>query len=413
MKILHLNTNDLNGGAARAAYRLHTSLNTAGYDSYMLVMNKQSDERKIIKLKQSKWIKLIDVIYDFVYKKCFTLLYRPTAYFSTNRLVVSSLIANIRQINPDIIHLHWVTDQFINLHDLLKLKIPVFWSLHDMWAFTGGCHYNDTCSRYELGCNKCPLLRHSLFLPRISRKEIYSKREIYSKLNNFCMNGLSRWMMREAMASYTNTDYQIINLPNVINTNDFSNVSQDSARCILGLPLDSKIIIFGAMNAVSDSRKGFDLLVSALNQMNNKKNIQLVIFGSSHYDDLLSDFPVKCLGHLHDDCSLKLLYSAADVMVVPSRQENLANTIMESLACGTPVVAFDIGGNSDMVDHEQNGYLAKPFDCSDLSFGISWVIYNSNYEQLSTNARKKVLDNFSEEIVVPKYIAAYNDLLHK
>ena len=121
--------------------------------------------------------------------------------------------------------------------------------------------------------------------------------------------------------------------------------------------------------------------------------------------------PVHYLGQLHDDVSLRVLYSAADVMVVPSLEENLSNAIMESLACGTPVVAFDIGGNSDMIEHQKNGYLAQPLDTDDLAKGIEWLLNTPNYQQLCDNARDKVLTHFDSQIVAKRYIALYKEIL--
>ena len=117
------------------------------------------------------------------------------------------------------------------------------------------------------------------------------------------------------------------------------------------------------------------------------------------------------MGSLHDDVSLVTLYSAVDVMIVPSLQENLSNAIMESLSCGTPIVSFDIGGNSDMIEHKLNGYLAKPFESKDLAHGIEWVLNNPNYDELCVNAREKVLKEFDSVVVARKYVELYEEML--
>ena len=165
------------------------------------------------------------------------------------------------------------------------------------------------------------------------------------------------------------------------------------------------------MNATSDPRKGYSQLVQAINLISD--DYELVIFGSSKPLEA-PDFsqPVHYLGHLHDDVSLRILYSAADVMVVPSLQENLSNAIMESLACGTPVVGFAIGGNSDMIEHQINGYLAQPFEPQDLANGIDWVLNAPNYQQLCDNARDKVLTHFDSRVVAKQYIERYKDILN-
>lgn len=169
--------------------------------------------------------------------------------------------------------------------------------------------------------------------------------------------------------------------------------------------------MFGAMNGSSDPRKGFKYLSSALQKL-HAEDIELVVFGSTE-PRTPSSFkqPVRYFGHLHDDISLRVLYSAADVMVVPSLQENLSNAIMESLACGTPVVAFNVGGNSDLIEHRKTGYLAAPFDADELAGGIDWVLTAENYAELSTNSHNKVLLEFDSSFVARRYIELYRDVL--
>nr|WP_257625610.1 glycosyltransferase [Enterobacter hormaechei] len=172
--------------------------------------------------------------------------------------------------------------------------------------------------------------------------------------------------------------------------------------------------MFGAVNSTSDSRKGYKELKNALKEM-EVENLILVIFGSSTSDlesELNGKYKVVCLGFLNDELTARIAYSAADVMVVPSLEENLSNTIIESLACNTPVVAFDIGGNKDMIDHKKNGYLAK-FDLTGktLAQGILYTLDNKS--ELSLNARKTVEDKFDEQIIIPKYIKLYRELFSK
>jgi glycosyltransferase involved in cell wall biosynthesis len=177
------------------------------------------------------------------------------------------------------------------------------------------------------------------------------------------------------------------------------------------LSQDKKIVLFGAMNATGDLRKGFNELVQAIQALKTG-NVELVVFGSEKPESPHNfGFDPIYLGHLFDDLSLRITYNAADVMVVPSRQENLSNAIMESLACGTPVVGFDIGGNSDMIEHKRNGYLATPFKPLDLAAGIDWVLTNPNYESLRRNAREKVIREFESSLVAKKYIRLYNQIL--
>ena len=177
------------------------------------------------------------------------------------------------------------------------------------------------------------------------------------------------------------------------------------------MPEDKKIILFGAMGALSDPRKGFKELEASLKNLTNE-NYECVVFGSSKKQDSKNiGLKIHYLGNINDDVSLVTLYNAVDIMIVPSLQENLSNAIMESLACATPVVGFDIGGNSDMIEHKKSGYLAKPFDVNDLADGIKYILNNSNYDEFCRNARKKVLNQFDYKVVSQKYIHLYRDIL--
>lgn len=412
MKILHLCTSDTSGGAARAAYRLHKALNKAGHESYMLVRDKLSNEKEIISTLTSSFKKLREkilssLIFRFIAKK-----YRPTYIFSINRIINSDeILAKINIISPDIIHLHWVNDQFLDLNVLHRLNIPIIWSLHDMWAFTGGCHYDSDCKNYQTICNTCPTINSKKYRD-LSFKQSEFKKYVYSSIKNIIFNGLSKWITRCAKESAITNNYPVITLPNTIDINTFSPIEKNKARKKLNLPFNKKIILSGAIEINKDTRKGYDLLLKAFTHLKDKDSIILGIFGNKQIN-LSINISLNAIpfGMVSDDSLLNLIYNAADVMVVPSRQENLANTIMESLACGTPVVAFDIGGNSDMVEHKKNGYLATPFDCTDLANGIEWVLYNNDYENLRKNAREKVISTFSEEVVIPKYIEAYTQMI--
>lgn len=183
-------------------------------------------------------------------------------------------------------------------------------------------------------------------------------------------------------------------------------------RELWGLPRSKKLILFGAMGATSDPRKGFKELTAALCDL-HREDIELIVFGST---TPLNPPHFKCkvhyMGAISDDISLVTIYNSVDVVLVPSLQENLSNVILESLACGTPVVAFDIGGNSDLIDHKESGYLAQPFDTVDLAAGLMWVLDHKEYHVLSNNARDKVISQFDSEVVAKKYIALYEEKIN-
>ena len=410
MKILIVNTYDVQGGAARAAYRLHNSITDQGLDSKILVIDKESSDFKVLNQfdkKQKIYNKIQQVVINFTFKKYKN---KTNTFFSNSWMPFSNFSDVVNEINPDILHLHWVSKGVLRIKDLQKINAPIVWSLHDMWAFTGGCHYDEHCGRFVKECGKCVVLG-SQSEKDLSSKNYKQKKEVFSKLPNLTIIGLSKWLQESAKSSSLFRDKKVINLPNPIDTKKFKKFDKDKARELWGLPKNKKLVLFGAMSSTSDQRKGFFELSEALKNT-NKKDFELVIFGTSTPEKPQDfGFNLHYMGTLSDNVSLVSLYNAVDVMVVPSLQENLSNTIMESLACGTPVVAFNIGGNKDMIDHKINGYLAKPFDVFDLAFGIEWVIYNESHETLQKNAINKVVKEFDTKVVGEKYIQLYESIL--
>ncbi|WP_417550086.1 glycosyltransferase family 4 protein [Methylophaga sp.] len=411
MKILIVNTSDIQGGAARAAYRLHRALLAKGEDSQMLVQSKASDDYKVIgpenKIQKAigKIRPTLDLIPVRLYKD------RTKTLFSPSLLPFSSVLKRINEINPDVVHLHWIAGGMMRTEDLAKIKAPIVWSLHDMWAFTGGCHYDEDCGAYQKECGVCPVLGSNKYQD-LSRKILRRKHTTYEKTPNLNIIGVSQWLVDCAKKSSLFAERPIYRLPNPIDTDVFAPFNKQEARSLLNLPQDKKLVLFGAIGATSDPRKGFKELSQALK--NVPESHQLVVFGSSEpYTPQGLKQKVHYLGYLHDDVSLRVLYSAADVMVVPSLQEAFGQTATESMACGTPVVAFGATGLLDILDHQLNGYLAKPFETHDLANGINWVLNHPKPEQLAQSAREKIVSVFDSKIVAKKYILLYRDIIHK
>ena len=413
MKILIVNTSDIEGGAAKAAFRLHKALLYQGIDSQMLVQHKFSDEYTIIgpNSKVEKFINLvrpsIDQIPVIFYKGRTKTLFSPA--WKGNK----KIIQKINEINPDIVHLHWICGGMIKIEDIAKIKAPIVWSLHDNWAFTGGCHYNENCDAFIDNCGNCKILVSNKEND-LSRKIFKRKQKTYSKIQNLTIIGLSKWINEYSKNSALLKVKKHINLPNPIDTNIFKPFDKEKARELWNLPKNKKLILFGAINATGDPRKGFKQLSEALQKLNKTSKIEFVVFGSSKPKNTPNlGLKTNYVGKLRDEVSLMTLYNAVDVMVVPSLQENLSNVIMESLACALPVVGFDIGGNRDMIEHKKNGYLAKPFNTTDLKNGIEWILNNESYQRLCQNAREKVVKEFDSKVVAKKYIAIYEQILLK
>ncbi|MFT6248630.1 MAG: glycosyltransferase involved in cell wall biosynthesis [Cognaticolwellia sp.] len=398
MKILIVNTSDINGGAARAAYRLHQSLLAENIESKMLVQNKIGDDYTVIG-PTSKLEKLINKLrptidalpFRFLKNKAFTL-------FSNSWLPSGKLINTINEINPDIVHLHWINSGMIKIEDLAKINAPIVWSLHDMWPFSGGWHYEESLVSYA---------QRKLDLRILNRKK-----NTYSTIKNMTIIGVSQWLQNCALNSSVFIGKKIVTLPNPINTNRYKPIIKNVSCKLWGLPEDKKLVLFGAMGAMSDPRKGFKELTEALLIL-ERDDIEFVVFGASK-PIVTHDLGCKVhyVGTLSDDVSLVTLYSAVDVMIVPSLQEAFGQTASEAMSCGTPVVAFSHTGLLDIVDHKVNGYLAKPFDADDLATGIEWVLYNDSYDALCTNARDKVLLKFDSRVVAEKYINLYRGILN-
>lgn len=415
MKVLIVNTHDQSGGAAIAAYRLHQGLQQCGIDSHMLVQHKISDDESV-HASRAKREKLFSYARSF-FDQAPLALYKNREHTTWSlNWFPHGIARKINALNPDVVHLHWIGDSFVPINEIKKIRQPLVWTLHDMWAFTGGCHYAGDCARYTTQCGMCPQLKSA------SSHDVSSwiwKRKRKSWKNcNLTIVAPSQWLAGCARQSSLFRDFPVEVIPNGIDTALFKPISKNVARDILNLPQDKKLILFGSVGSLSDKRKGFSFLKMGL-QCLYKDNLyyecELLIFGESRKQNTDNfNFPVHYLGKVPGDIALSLVYSAADVFVAPSIQENLANTVMESLACGTPVVAFNIGGMPDMIDHRSNGYLAQPFDLCDLAKGISWVLSEDKRSPaLSINARNKVLNNFNQGVIARRYEALYKSILPK
>ncbi|QSJ15838.1 glycosyltransferase family 4 protein [Nostoc sp. UHCC 0702] len=415
MKILLINSSDIQGGAARAAYRLHQGLQYIDVKSQMLVLEKSSNDKTVFapKTAVSQGIarakKSLDALPLKFYRQ------RSKTPYSV-QWVPDRIITKVNQISPDIINLHWINAAFMQVETIAKLKRPLVWTLHDMWAFTGGCHYSGDCEGYLKSCGGCPQLGSTKNWDLSSW--IWQRKAKAWRDLNLTIVSPSTWLANCARASYLFKDLQIEVIPNGLDTQKYKPINKRVARELLNLPQDKQLILFGALQATSDMRKGFHLLKPALESLTKsgwKDRLEVAILGASQPENP-PDFGFKAhyLGICNDDISLALVYSAADVFVLSSIEENLANTVMEAIACATPCVAFNIGGTSDMIEHEINGYLAQPFKTEDLAQGIAWVLENQErYEKLSYRSREKAEQKFSLEIQANQYISLFEEIVHK
>jgi len=416
MKILHLSTHDLSSGAGRGAYWLHNGLRQIGVDSSMLVNYRISDDYTVHgpgpTIREAAYRTLnsqLEMLPLKLYK-------RPSQSMYSTGWTLSNIHRKVQSINPDLVNLHWICSGFTKPENLAKFDKPIVWTLRDMWAFTGGCHYASDCERYMDRCGSCPQLGSTKTYD-LSRNLWQRKKKAWHNLN-ITIVAISHWLADCARKSSLFHNYRIEVIHNAIDIKKFKPVPKKIAREILQLPQDRKILLFGALQATQDDRKGFTYLIEAIryllcNELNQP--IEAVVFGASKPQNPLDiNLPVTYLGRLSDESTLALAYSAADVMVVPSVQEAFGKTAIEAMACGTPVVSFDTSGLRDIVEHHRCGYRAECFSTKDLAFGITWVLQDQErWQMLSKRAREKVEQEFTVERQAELYCSLYKNILEQ
>lgn len=421
MKVVHLNTYDGNGGAGRACLRLNRALNSIdGISSEVHVHYKFGKNPLITSLDGDSKLKKGFAAFTI-------LLERYVSSFLTKKLKIPFSVPvwgrdlsnhpNLK--DADIIHLHWVNHAFLRPRDfqkLAKLDKPIVWTFHDSNAYTGGCHVRYSCDHFEQECGNCPLLKSS-HDKDISHKIWKAKERAYKDLD-FHIVAPSWWKYQSVKRSGLLSNKPMATIANTLETDIFKPYDKIHARKHLNLGEDKFIMLSGFMPSRNDLHKGTPYLLEALNILIDKKlvdkdKVELIVFGNRDAKNV-PDFPVKAtfLGTISDDEKLAICYSAADVFLTPSLEDNLPNTVMESLACGTPVVAFTTGGIPDMVKHQKNGYLAEYKSSEDFANGVEWVYNHLDRKLLNGDARSVVEEEFSETVIAQKHIDIYKQLLN-
>lgn len=409
VKVLHLSSFDLIGGAARAAYRIHQGLLGIGIPSQMLVQYKVGGDLTT----QTVEGKIATRVRSFIDSTALNAYPQRQQLFSP-QWFPDAIAAKVAQINPDIINLNWVCNGFLRAETLAKLNRPLLWTLQDMWPFTGGCHYSQGCDRYKVECGNCPQLQSDREAD-LSRTVWQRKAKAWKNLN-LTVVAPSEWMAQCARASSLFHDRRVEVIPFGLDTNAFKPIDTRMARDLLDLPTDKHLVLFGAINATGDTRKGFHLLQAALKSLSQagwSDRIELVVFGAAKPESPVDlGFPIHYLGKLQDDLSLRIAYAAADVMIAPSIEEAFGQTASESLACGTPVVVFTNTGLKDIVDHQRNGFVANYCDTEDLAKGIAWVLEDpERHHKLRYAAREKAEQEYAMEVQAQRYLSLFHDIL--
>ncbi|GAF04446.1 glycosyltransferase [Saccharicrinis fermentans] len=419
MKVLIINKSTSNGGAAVAAYRLFNALKESGTDVKMLVEESSEGFNQVESIAHSKKEKK-KAFRRFVKERLCFLPYEKNKKVRFKFSPASSGIDISKHPlvqEADIIHLHWVNQGFLSLKSLeklFKLNKKIVWTLHDMWPFTGGCHYAGDCENFMNGCGKCQFLRNS-GKKDLSHRILQRKKKLW---NTTQMNavGCSQWMEKAAKDSTLLQNHPVINIPNPIDPSVFCSLDKQQCRQEFDLPQKKKLLLFGAAN-INDPRKGFKQLIQALEFMDVRhphlvKELELVTFGDCK-SQAINKLPYKWhkIDFISDQNKIANLYNCADAFALPSMEDNLPNTAMESLACGVPVVAFNTGGVPEMIKHKETGYLATANNCDDFGMGIYHLLYenNADYMKYATTAFAK--EKYANNTVAKQYNELYTSLV--
>lgn len=401
-RVLIVNFADHGGGAAKAAYRLLGALRTSGVDCRMLVRMKATDDPAV--RAAGSWSAGARASLG---QAVVRLQSAPPAGWRSVNVLPSAWARLINESDVDVVNLHWLGDETMSVADIGDIRKPVVWTLHDMWPFCGAEHYPDAGAgaRWRTGYLRGNRQAgHSgIDLDRLTweRKSRRWKRP-------WQLVAPSRWLADRATESRLLRGWPCTTIPNVLDTRLFMPRDRDAARRVLGLKSDERVVLFGARQVREDPRKGFDLLQGALAELRRRSDdigrFSCVAFGQAGS----TNHEIRWLGRIEEETRLAMLYSAADVMMVPSRLENLPQTATEAQACGCPVVAFATGGLPDAVEHRGTGYLASPFDMKDLAEGVRWVLSDrQRHESLRRQARERAQRLWSAEAVVPRYLEAF------
>ena len=400
MKILLINTSDINGGAAIAAYRLMEALRKEDVEVRMLVNDKFSDNDNVISVNSS-WLKRKINLFRFVWERL--IIYAGSLFDRKNlfRVSIANTGTDISKFyevrDADIIHLHWINQGFLSISDikkLINLGKPIVWTMHDLWITNGIYHYPDE--------NK---------LKGVNFEKIVFNRKKRLGLSKITFIGCSKWITERAEQSLLLKNARKEAISNTIDISTYKPLEKYIARKSFALS-DDKIIILFAAARVSDTRKGISYFIESCNYLHKNypelsSRIEIALMGSKAGElAALFPFPIHNLGYLTDVDKIVAAYSLADIYVISSLEDNLPNTIMEAMACGTPCVGFDTGGIPEMIEHKKNGYVAKYKSSIDLAEGFVWCI-NNNIETLSINAREKVINDYANDIIARKHIELY------
>ena len=419
MKVAVINTRDVHGGAARAAYRLHKGLRKIGTDSTYFVRDRQLNDPTIRQFVPDPSDGA--VAFRRACKAELTTAYeayRDTRsaeieLFSQER-VDSDENFYIQRPTADVFNLHWVAG-FVDYHLFFtpeRTRSPVVWTLHDMNPLTGGCHYDLGCRKFHDRCGACPLLGSGQEND-LARRIFDSKARIFAAWPQHMLHIVapSQWLCDESVSSTLFGKFEATFIPNSIETDVFQPMDKVEARTRLGLPADARIVLF-VSHKVHLARKGFRELIRALSLIPDADNLILLAIGDKADVPVDAPFRVFPINYIGDDHQVALIYNAADVTAVPSQQDNLPNTMVESLSCGTPVVGYRVGGIPDLVKDGETGFLAPAGNAGALSAAFVEAFSDSDrLHACGARGRKLIEETCAPEVQARSYLALYEQVV--
>lgn len=420
MRIVQINTLDVLGGAARAAYRLHRGLVSIGADSTYFVREKRTRDETVRKFipdpapdavaHRARCKAEFDSAYD-AYKATRS----PEIEQFSPEFVDRDENFFIQRPRADIINLHWISG-FVDQHLFFtpeRTDVPLVWTLHDMNPLTGGCHFDLYCGKWTSHCGACPLLG-SQDEDDLSARIFNAKSGIFAAwpADRLHIVGPSQWLMNQARASALLGKFDASCIPYSLEIDVFKPMGKSAARDALKLPQEARIVLFVA-HQVRLARKGFQELVDALSLLPDRDNLLLLAVGD-HRDSapVAAPFRIANVKYIGDDAAMAALYSAADVVAVPSKQDNLPNTMLEAMSCGTPIVGFDVGGVPDMVKEGETGFLAPLGNVAALSGAFLAAFQDlDRLAAYGRRARALVEERHSPRAQASAYLALYERLI--
>ena len=413
MKVVILNTSEQTGGAAIAASRLKEALTGSGVKARMLTMHKESESLTVAPAYRHPWMGKLNFVLERLP------IWRANGWQreglfdvdTAQRGIDVTQLPEFRE--ADVVHLHWVNQGFLSMRSLeriVKSGKRVVWTMHDMWPFTGVCHYAHECRKFELACHDCPRLRRSG--PHDLSHRTFLKKPQLHALGHISYVACSEWLQREALQSSLLREAHVTAIPNPINTHRYSPRPKDEARRRIGVDPEGRYLLFSAYRTTLPI-KGLAYFREACRKLAAERSelcqgLSILAVGKDS-ELLAQDFPLKVvpMGYVDSQQLMADIYSAADAFVIPSLQDNLPNTIMEALASGVPCIGFRVGGIPEMIVHRESGYLAEPRSAADLMQGLAWLLGESNYDAVAQAARQFAVQHYAEQTVAKQYINLY------